>query len=64
MGSCDIFTFLPATSPLCTGPVPLTCPNGRGLSNIEHAVCDPATGRFSCVLKQDSPFAGPVSPPW
>lgn len=47
----------------CSGPVSLTCPNNKGLSNIQHAVCDTASGSWTCVEKREAPFGGPVSPP-
>lgn len=61
--ACDQLVFLSKRdTPLlydqyCTGCVKAVCPNGKGLSNIEHAVCDDTKGgTWSCYNKQDAPF--------
>ncbi|PSC70909.1 BNR repeat domain [Micractinium conductrix] len=61
LGSCNMGT--PAHTTYCVGPVLRTCPNVKALSNVVHAVCNGATGGWTCVDKQDGTFTGPVYPP-
>ena len=73
MGACATTTFITPGNPLqpgwwatyCAGGTPTTCPNGKGLSNLEHLECPAALPfQWACVRKEEAFSANPVATPW
>lgn len=63
IGRCTEFIYM--SWPECVNTcVSRICPNNKELSNIEHYLCKPQTGLWTCVNKQDSNFGELVCPVW